>query len=97
MDDALISLLTRAARAGAELNAANQEVRIRGLDDPDILDQLHHHRTQVRDLLLADHCAACNQPTWIHEADTAIPWCRTHATARGLELLRHEHPKLLEH
>lgn len=96
MDHALIRLLTRAARAGAELTTNDNQVHIRGLNDPELLAELRTHRDAIRTLLTSDTCAACNTPHWIHEHVTGIPWCRPHANQRGTQLLRHEAPHLLE-
>lgn len=97
MDTDTIRLLTQAARSGATFTTTDDRVTVTGNPDTYLAMQLRNHRDQIRELLLADHCAACPEPHWIREADTHIPWCRTHANARGLQLLRHETPHLLEH
>lgn len=97
MDDtrrALLQLLTRAARTGLTLELDGDRVVARG-NPGNLRDELREHRDQIR-ALLAGNCANCNATPWIHEHATAIPWCRPCAGQRGLALLRHEHPELLE-
>lgn len=98
MDGHAIRLLTQAAHHGATVIIHDNTVRIRGITNlPDELrHELHTHAQRIRRIVTADHCAACFTRTWIHEANTHIPWCRPHANRRGEQLLRHEHPNLLD-
>lgn len=96
MDTDAIRLLTQAVRSGATFTATDDRVTVIGNPGTYLAMQLRNHRDAIRALLLAGCCAACPEPTWIHEADTHIPWCRPHANLRGLQLLRHENPHLLE-
>lgn len=92
----MIRLISRAARAGAELIVKDGAVHVRGLEDPELLTQLRAHKAAITGLLTSPSCAGCDAEPWIHEADTSIPWCRPCANHRGLQLLRHERPDLLE-
>lgn len=96
MDTTTIKLLTRATAAGLTFTALGDKVHVTGQPTTELFDELHDNRNDIRALLLADTCAACGEAAWIREADTAIPWCRDHANRRGLQLLRHEAPHLLE-
>lgn len=97
MERNLVKLITRATHTGTTFAPVDGHVELAGARPPDeLLTALREHRDAITALLTSPHCAACDTPTWINEADTGIPWCRPCATKRGLQLLRHEHPDLIE-
>lgn len=96
MERDLVKLITRAVRDRTTFTLVDGHVELAGARPPDpLLAELRARRDDIH-ALLAGNCAACDDPPWIHEADTSIPWCRPCARHRGLQLLRHERPDLLE-
>lgn len=103
----VVELLTRAHRLGIVLEyrprAPKGERCIAVVHAPaNVCDELRKIELELRrhapDVVevLARSCTVrtCQEPTWIREAGTDLPWCAQHAGPRGLALLCEEHPDL---
>lgn len=106
----VVELLTRAHRLGFVLEyrprhpEPRRRIHVASRPDathPDVpahrrlerdIHDLHHDLLEV----WARPCTviSCDQPTHVREYGTDLPWCRTHAAVRGLQLLHDEHPDL---